>query len=80
MAPLRIAVEWGFGKIVSLWPFLDYRKKHQVLLSPIGLYFGVAHGVHRAGAGVGVVGSIFSGSPRLRRTSRTMWARTLGSS
>lgn len=43
MAPLRIAVEWGFGKIVSLWPFLDYRKKHQVLLSPIGLYFGVGN-------------------------------------
>ena len=43
MSPLRVSVEWGFGKIVALWPFLDYRKKHQVLLAPCGLYFGVAN-------------------------------------
>ena len=43
MSPMRVSVEWGFGKIVALWPFLDYRKKHQVLLSPVGLYFGVAN-------------------------------------
>ena len=43
MAPLRVSVEWGFGKIVSLWPFLDYRKKHLVLLSPVGLYFPVGN-------------------------------------
>ena len=39
----RIAVEWGFSRIVALWPFLDYRKKHKVLLSPVGLHFGVAN-------------------------------------
>lgn len=43
MSPLRVSVEWGFGKIVALWPFLDYRKKHMVLLSPVGLYFPVAN-------------------------------------
>jgi len=43
MAPLRIAAEWGFGKIVTLWPFLDYRKKHMILLSPVGLYFPVGN-------------------------------------
>ena len=43
MAPARVTVEWGFGKIVNLWPFLDYRKKSQVLLSPVGLYFPVAN-------------------------------------
>ena len=43
MSPLRVSVEWGFGKIVALWPFLDYRNKFQVLLSPCGLYFGVAN-------------------------------------
>ena len=39
MSPVRVTVEWGFGKIVKLWPFLDYRKKHQVLLQPVGLVF-----------------------------------------
>ncbi|EOD29632.1 hypothetical protein EMIHUDRAFT_113665 [Emiliania huxleyi CCMP1516] len=56
MSPARVTVEWGFGKIVNLWPFLDYRKKSkarpltpphthalQVLLSPVGLYFPVAN-------------------------------------
>jgi len=43
MSPARVTVEWGFGKIVNLWPFLDYRKKSKVLLSPVGLYFPVAN-------------------------------------
>jgi|TARA_B110001469_G_C9594863_1_gene295334 hypothetical protein len=43
MSPARVTVEWGFGKITNLWPFLDYRKKHKVLLSPVGLYFPVAN-------------------------------------
>ena len=43
MSPARVTVEWGFGKIVNLWPFLDYRKKHAVLLTPVGLHFGVAN-------------------------------------
>jgi len=43
MSPERATAEWGFGKIVGLWPFLDYRKKHKVLLSPVGRHFGVAN-------------------------------------
>ena len=43
MSPERVSVEWGFGKIVNLWPFLDYRKKHKVLLSPVGLHFAVGN-------------------------------------
>jgi hypothetical protein len=26
MASLRISVEWGFGKIVALFPFIDFKK------------------------------------------------------
>ena len=37
MGPARVTVEWGFGKIVNLWPYLDYCKKQKVLLSPVGL-------------------------------------------
>ena len=43
MSPARVSVEWGFGLIVQLWPFSDYRKKLKVLLSSVGLYFGVAN-------------------------------------
>jgi len=43
MSKARISVEWGFAAIVALWPFLDYRKKHHILHSPVGLYFGVAN-------------------------------------
>ena len=43
MGPLRVSVEWGFGKIVQLWPFLDFRKKMKILKSPVGLFFGVGN-------------------------------------
>ena len=36
MSKERVAVEWGFGKLAAKFPFLDYRKKHKVLLSPVG--------------------------------------------
>jgi len=39
----RIAAEWGFGKICNLWPYLDYRKKQKVLLSPVGLHLKVGN-------------------------------------
>lgn len=29
MSPERVTAEWGFCKIVALWPYLDYRKKPQ---------------------------------------------------
>jgi len=43
MSPLRVTVEWGFGKIVNLWPWLDYRTNQQILKRPIGLYLDVGN-------------------------------------
>lgn len=43
MSSMRIANEWGFGKLFSLWAWLDYRHAHQVLLSPVGLIYPVAN-------------------------------------
>ena len=43
MSPERVTVEWGFGKMICLWPYLDYRKKHKVLLSPVGRHFAVGN-------------------------------------
>ena len=34
---VRVAVEWGFGRIVALFPFIDSPKQQQVLLSSCGL-------------------------------------------
>lgn len=31
MSPERVTVEWGFGKVVGLWPFFDVRSKMKVL-------------------------------------------------
>jgi len=31
----RVVVEWGFGKLVALFPFVDYHKKLKILLSPV---------------------------------------------
>lgn len=37
MSSCRVTVEWGFGKVVALWPYVDYAKKQQVGLSAVGL-------------------------------------------
>lgn len=37
MSTCRITVEWGFGRILALWPYVDYAKKQQVALSASGL-------------------------------------------
>ncbi|CAB1105988.1 unnamed protein product [Ectocarpus sp. CCAP 1310/34] len=37
MSRVRVAVEWGFGRVVALWPYVDYVKKRQVALSACGL-------------------------------------------
>ena len=39
MIRVRISVEWGFGKILQYFSFLDFRKNQKVLLQPIGKYF-----------------------------------------
>ena len=43
MSSVRIAVEWGFGQIALLWPWLDFTRHMQVLLVPVGFYFSVAN-------------------------------------
>ena len=42
MSSLRVSVEHGFGKINSLWQFLDYSRGLKIGLSPIGAYYMVA--------------------------------------
>ncbi|CAB1108179.1 unnamed protein product [Ectocarpus sp. CCAP 1310/34] len=43
MSGVRVTVEWGFGRIVAQWPYVDYHKKQQVGLSACGL--GKQHAV-----------------------------------
>ena len=42
MSPERVGVEWGFGKVVMLWPFLDVRHKMKVLQMSAQTYIEVA--------------------------------------
>ena len=37
MSSVRVTVEWGFGRVVAQWPYVDYHKKQQVGLSACGL-------------------------------------------
>lgn len=37
MSRVRVTVEWGFGRVVALFPYVDYVKKQQVGLSACGL-------------------------------------------
>lgn len=36
---MRISIEWGFGKVVQLFPFCDFRKNQKLFLQPIGKYY-----------------------------------------
>ncbi len=42
MSPLRCSVEWGFGKIVAIFAFLDFHKNQKLYLQPLGPYFQIA--------------------------------------
>ena len=42
MSNLRISVEWGFGKLVNLFAFLDFRKAQKVLMQPLNRQYFVA--------------------------------------
>lgn len=35
---IRIPVEWGFGKVVSLFPFLDFEKNLKIYEREVGVY------------------------------------------
>lgn len=42
MKPLRQAVEWGFGKIVNEFAFLDFKKIKKLLLQDVGCMYQTA--------------------------------------
>ena len=37
----RITAEWGFGKIVNLWGFIDSKKNNKLFFQPLGTYYRV---------------------------------------
>ena len=39
MSKCRQAVEWGFGEVVRIFPFLDFSKNMRLLLQPVGIYY-----------------------------------------
>lgn len=40
MSSMRQAVEWGFGKTISIFAFLDYKKNQKLLLQDLeSMYF-----------------------------------------
>lgn len=41
MSKVRECVEWGFGKIVNMWAFLDFAKNLQMFSSPIATMYTV---------------------------------------
>jgi hypothetical protein len=42
MSKARQSVEWGFGGIISLWAFLDFKKNQKVLLQQVAKMYLVA--------------------------------------
>ena len=42
MSRVRVSVEWTFGKIVTNFSYLDFKRINKVLLQPIGKYYLVA--------------------------------------
>lgn len=43
MSSCRVSVEWGFGKIMGLFQFLNHEENLRVLHQPVGLYYPVAN-------------------------------------
>jgi len=42
MSSLRVSVEYGFGKILQLFAFVDFKKNQKLLLSPVKKFYLVA--------------------------------------
>lgn len=42
LSSVRITVEWQFGKVVNVFPFVDFRKAMKLRLNPIGNLYIVA--------------------------------------
>ena len=41
MSTVRTSVEWGYGKIIRYFAFLDFNKNLKVLLQPVGKMYAV---------------------------------------
>ena len=41
MSEVRVSVEWGFGKIIQYFAYLDFRKNLKVLLQPVAKHYAV---------------------------------------
>ena len=39
MSKVRICVEWGFGKIIQYFAYLDFQRNLKILLQPIAKYY-----------------------------------------
>ncbi|POM75403.1 Hypothetical protein PHPALM_7500 [Phytophthora palmivora] len=42
MSKSRVSIEWLFGIVKKKWAFIDWNKKHQILLTPVGRMVRVA--------------------------------------
>jgi hypothetical protein len=42
MSAVRQSVEWGFGRVVALFAFVDFKKNLKIGLQPAGSYYSVA--------------------------------------
>lgn len=42
LSNLRVSVEWGFGKIIQEFAFLDFKKNQKLLLQEVGTMYSVA--------------------------------------
>jgi hypothetical protein len=38
----RTSVEWGYGKVTSLWSYLDHKQQQKLLLQPVAMHYIVA--------------------------------------
>ena len=43
MSNVRECVEWGFGKIVQQFAYLDFKKNLKILLQPVAKFYIVGH-------------------------------------
>ncbi|CAM9794182.1 unnamed protein product, partial [Choristocarpus tenellus] len=39
LSRVRISVEWGFGKVVQMYPFVEFKKNLKLLLQSVGMYY-----------------------------------------
>jgi hypothetical protein len=67
MCRLRQSIEWIFGVMKNLWPFVVYSKKNKVFLSPVGSIMNVGAlltNVHTCWKGGSIVSDFFEYEPR----------------